>query len=74
MAYMIDTTQCTACSACQIECPNKAIVERKGLFSIKPEKCTECIGYFDTPQCVVVCPVDATIFIDVSQPRYVAAA
>ena len=74
MAYMVDTTQCTACGACQFECPNKAIIERKGMFSIKPGKCTECIGYFDKPQCVVACPVDDTIFIDVSQPRYAAAA
>jgi len=24
----------------------------------RPNKCTECVGHFDTPQCVEVCPVD----------------
>ena len=23
-----------------------------------PELCTECVGHFDEPQCVEVCPVD----------------
>ena len=27
-------------------------------FYIVPDKCTECVGHFDTPQCVEVCPVD----------------
>jgi ferredoxin len=74
MAYAIDTTQCTNCGACEVECPNKAIAERKGLFLINAEKCTECIGYFEKPQCVVVCPVDGTILVDTAHPRYQAAA
>lgn len=72
MAYIIDDAQCTACAACQIECPNKAIVERKSLFLIVAEKCTECIGFFDKPQCVAVCPVDDTILLDTKHPRYLA--
>jgi ferredoxin len=24
---------------------------------IAPDKCTECVGHFDEPQCVQVCPV-----------------
>lgn len=74
MAYKIDMAQCTCCGACQIECPNKAIVERKSLFSIVVEKCSECIGFFDKPQCVAVCPVDDTILVDISHPRYLATA
>ena len=27
-------------------------------FEIDPELCTECVGHFDTPQCIEVCPVD----------------
>ena len=23
-----------------------------------PDRCTECVGHFDEPQCVVVCPVE----------------
>ncbi|HNC66625.1 MAG TPA: ferredoxin, partial [Thauera aminoaromatica] len=25
---------------------------------IDPNKCTECVGHFDEPQCQQVCPVD----------------
>ena len=27
-------------------------------YVIDPVKCTECVGHFDTPQCVEVCPVE----------------
>ena len=26
-------------------------------YEIDPHKCTECVGHFDEPQCVQVCPV-----------------
>jgi ferredoxin len=58
MAYKIDTSTCTGCGACEFECPNKAIREKGGVFAINAEKCTECDGAFDTPQCAAVCPVD----------------
>jgi len=73
MAYKIVASSCTGCSACEPECPNQAIVEKNGTFLIKPEKCTECIGHFDEPQCVAACPVDDTVIIDTSYPRYTAA-
>ncbi|MDP1997301.1 MAG: ferredoxin, partial [Gallionella sp.] len=28
------------------------------IYIIDPDKCTECVGHYDTPQCVEVCPVD----------------
>jgi ferredoxin len=28
------------------------------LFFIVPDKCTECVGFHDEPQCESVCPVD----------------
>ena len=28
------------------------------IYVIDPRKCTECVGHFDRPQCVEVCPVD----------------
>ena len=28
------------------------------IYVIDPSKCTECVGHFDAPQCVEVCPVD----------------
>lgn len=30
-------------------------------FYIVPEKCTECKGFHDEPQCAAVCPVDCCI-------------
>ena len=28
---------------------------------IVPDKCTECVGFHDEPQCAAVCPVDCCI-------------
>lgn len=28
------------------------------IYEIDPNKCTECVGHYDEPQCVEVCPVD----------------
>lgn len=30
-------------------------------FYIAPDKCTECIGFHDEPQCAAVCPVDCCV-------------
>ncbi|MGA2668333.1 MAG: 4Fe-4S dicluster domain-containing protein [Ignavibacteria bacterium] len=30
-------------------------------FYIVPDKCTECNGFHDKPQCVEVCPVDCCV-------------
>ena len=68
MAYKIIASSCTACSACEPECPNVAIREKGGTFVIDPKKCTECEGQFDSPQCIAVCPVDGT------EPHLVLAA
>jgi len=73
MAYMIQEDSCIGCSACLDECPNKAISSRSSAFVIDPAKCTECVGYFDEPQCVELCPIDATCIINPNVPRYQAA-
>lgn len=52
------TEQCINCDVCEPECPNEAIYEGELHYLIDPDKCTECVGHFDTPQCVEVCPVD----------------
>ncbi len=59
MALMI-TDECIACGACISECPNEAISEGEP-YVINPDLCTECVGFFDTPQCQEVCPVDCII-------------
>jgi len=60
MAYMI-TEECINCGACEPECPNQAISAGDEIYIIDPEKCTECVGHFDTSQCAAVCPVDSCI-------------
>jgi ferredoxin len=57
MALLI-TDQCINCDVCEPECPNEAIFEGAEYYEINPARCTECVGHFDTPQCVEVCPVD----------------
>ena len=52
------TDQCINCDVCEPECPNGAIFMGAEIYVIDPRKCTECVGHFDAPQCVVVCPVD----------------
>ena len=57
MALMI-TEVCINCDVCEPECPNAAIFQGEEIYEIDPVLCTECVGHFDTPQCVEVCPVD----------------
>jgi ferredoxin len=57
MALMI-TDECINCDVCEPECPNGAISQGPEIYVIDPAKCTECVGHFDAPQCVEVCPVD----------------
>jgi len=57
MALMI-TDECINCDVCEPECPNQAISPGVEIYEINPDLCTECVGHFDTPQCVEVCPVE----------------
>ena len=56
MALMI-TDECINCDVCEPECPNEAIFLGPEIYQIDPDRCTECVGHFDEPQCVQVCPV-----------------
>jgi ferredoxin len=75
MATMI-TSECINCGACEPECPNTAIYQggvewdfngakhpaiADGIFYIVPEKCTECVGFYDHEACAAVCPVDCCV-------------
>ncbi|MFP3975078.1 MAG: YfhL family 4Fe-4S dicluster ferredoxin [Dehalococcoidia bacterium] len=60
MAYKI-TDECISCGACEDECKNGAISEGEDIYVIDPNKCTECVGWFESPKCAEVCPVDATV-------------
>lgn len=52
---------CTNCWACEPLCPSKAIYEAKPHFLINPDKCTECAGDFEDPQCATICPIEGAI-------------
>jgi ferredoxin len=75
MATMI-TEECINCGACEPECPNTAIYQggvewecdgvkhpalTNEIFYIVPEKCTECVGFYDHEACAAVCPVDCCV-------------
>ncbi|EAV46951.1 YfhL family 4Fe-4S dicluster ferredoxin [Methylophilaceae bacterium] len=51
------TDECINCDVCEPECPNDAIYQGIEIYEINPKLCTECVGHFDQPQCVEVCPV-----------------
>ena len=57
MALLI-TDECINCDVCEPECPNNAISQGVDIYEIDPDKCTECVGHYDRPQCQEVCPVD----------------
>ena len=48
---------CVNCDVCEPACPNKAISQGPDIYVIDPALCTECVGHFDEPQCVAICPV-----------------
>lgn len=54
------TEDCISCGACEPECGNGAISEGREIYVIDPDKCTECVGNFESPRCVEVCGVDAS--------------
>ena len=55
------TYDCIACAACVEDCPNQAISEGPGIYVIDPQRCTECVGFHDSSQCVAICPVDGCV-------------
>ena len=51
------TEECINCDVCEPVCPNEAISAGDDIYVINPALCTECVGHYDTPQCVDICPV-----------------
>src|SRR2546429_2812101 len=76
MATVI-TSECINCGACEPECPNTAIYQggvewqaphgsmhaaiSNDIFYIVPEKCTECVGFYDQEACAQGCPGDCRV-------------
>jgi len=44
-----------------IDAQGKQAALSDSIYFIVPEKCTECTGFHDEPQCVSVCPVDCCV-------------
>ena len=61
MSVIINDT-CITCDACLQNCPVEAIVDDmsnptgESRYYVQPEKCVECVGIFDDPQCAAICP------------------
>ncbi len=47
--------ECIVCGACVAECLEQAISEGADIFSVDPEKCSDC------GTCAEVCPVGACL-------------
>jgi Fe-S-cluster-containing hydrogenase component 2 len=61
MSVIIDES-CITCDACLQNCPVNAIVDDsenptgEHRYYVQPEKCVECVGIYDDPQCAAICP------------------
>ncbi len=62
------TDQCINCDVCEPVCPNKAIALGREIYEIAASSCTECVGHYDVPQCIEVCPVEC-IILDPEHPE-----
>ena len=52
---------CINCDMCEPECPNRAIGMGENVYVIDPDRCTECVGFYDAPTCMSVCPIDCIV-------------
>ena len=52
------TEECINCDVCEPVCPNNAIFMGPEIYEIAPDLCTECVGHYDEPKCVEICPID----------------
>ena len=60
MALLI-TDKCINCDMCLPECPNEAIYEGAKVYEIDTDRCTECVGFYETQTCVDVCPIECIV-------------
>jgi len=58
---LLITDECINCDVCEPECPNTAISQGEEIYEIDATLCTECVGHYDEPQCIEVCPVDCIV-------------
>ena len=58
---LIITDECINCDVCEPECPDGAISQGEEIYQIDASLCTECVGHYNEPQCIEVCPVDCIV-------------
>ncbi len=66
------TDECICCDVCKAECPLDCIWEDFSgyeIYLIDQQACNKCEGFYDGPQCIEVCPMDAVIYADCIVPR-----
>jgi ferredoxin len=54
------TDDCINCGACADACPVEAIGEdaAANVHVIDPDRCVECVGFYERTMCAVECPVE----------------
>ena len=67
MTVVVDPSRCTACGACLITCPERALVPAPRHPRVDAARCTDCLA------CLEVCPVDAIHPIEAESYRRMAA-
>lgn len=63
MPMKIDQSECTSCGVCETACPTESIAEKKGIYKVSAESCTECKDVPGGPKCVDACPSGDTCII-----------
>jgi ferredoxin len=69
MATKILEDLCIACDACLEGCPMNAITDGTDVgldnsYYIHPDKCNECVGWYNFAHCQSECPVEGCIIPD----------
>ena len=45
----------------KVDAQHKSMPVSNDYYYIVPDKCTECVGFHEEPQCAAVCPVDCCV-------------
>lgn len=48
-------------SGAEVDADERNVPISDDVYFIVPDKCTECVGFHEEPQCAAVCPVDCCV-------------